>query len=221
MTKKNHVVNTAQQMQDNPSLALAMALGGIAGSIENQKRAGTKQAAESSVLPTEDLQDYAEGGPYAYIGIKVLQPVPNDPLFTYVELPAGWKVVPTNHHMHNDILDEKGRRRASYFYKAAFYDRNANMYPPTCRYRIDYGNNDEYGPDGGLREIIVIDTSIPQNLSPYSEDRVDPDRIIQTFSQTGEGGEKGYLIVTALKAKAKAWLDERYPDWNKPAAYWD
>lgn len=216
--KVNRITNTAQQMQDNPSLALAMALGGIAESIENQERAGTKQAAASSVLPTEDLQDYAEGGPYAYMGIKVLNPVPNDALFTYVELPEGWKVVPTDHSMHNSIVDDKGRKRAGYFYKAACYDRIANMYPPLARFKLDYGNNDDYGPEGGLREIVIVDNA---KYKIDSMERIDPDCIIQTFSQAGAPGELGYKIADELKAKAREWLDKHYPDWKKPEAYWD
>lgn len=44
-----------------------------------------------------------------------------------VELPDGWKKVGTNHDMHSDLVDETGKVRASIFYKAAFYDRRADM----------------------------------------------------------------------------------------------
>jgi hypothetical protein len=42
-----------------------------------------------------------------------------------VSLPPGWKVVPTDHSMWSDLVDAKGEKRASIFYKAAFYDRDA------------------------------------------------------------------------------------------------
>jgi len=42
-----------------------------------------------------------------------------------VELPIGWKKRSTGHSMWNDLVDDKGRVRATFFYKAAFYDRDA------------------------------------------------------------------------------------------------
>jgi hypothetical protein len=59
-------------------------------------------------------------------GVKFGAAVKGDPMFTYVELPAGWKKRSTGHAMWSDLVDDKGRKRASIFYKAAFYDRSAH-----------------------------------------------------------------------------------------------
>ena len=61
-------------------------------------------------------------------GIVFLGPVPNDALFQYVTLPEGWHKQPTEHSMWSHLLDDKDRKRASIFYKAAFYDRSAQLH---------------------------------------------------------------------------------------------
>ena len=51
-----------------------------------------------------------------------------------VKLPAGWKKQATDHSMWSKLLDESGAVVASIFYKAAFYDRIAEMNcAPYCR----------------------------------------------------------------------------------------
>lgn len=60
------------------------------------------------------------------IGISVVdEENDGDNLFIKVKLPEKWKIERTDHHMWSNLLDEKGRRRASIFYKAVFYDREA------------------------------------------------------------------------------------------------
>jgi hypothetical protein len=54
--------------------------------------------------------------------------VDGDELFTEATLPPGWKVERMDHAMGSLIRDEHGRQRISIFYKAAFYDRRANMH---------------------------------------------------------------------------------------------
>ncbi len=48
-----------------------------------------------------------------------------DDLFVNVTLPKGWRKKATDHSMWSDLLDDKGVKRGSIFYKAAFYDRSA------------------------------------------------------------------------------------------------
>ena len=47
-------------------------------------------------------------------------------MFTEATLPTGWKREPSEHPMWSYIVDERGIRRVSVFYKAAFYDRSAH-----------------------------------------------------------------------------------------------
>lgn len=59
-------------------------------------------------------------------GIKIVNE--DDDLFFQVELPEGWRIAPTDHSMHSDLLDADGEIVAGIFYKAAFYDRRADIH---------------------------------------------------------------------------------------------
>jgi hypothetical protein len=46
-------------------------------------------------------------------------------LFVSVEFPEGWKIEPTDHYMWSDLVDNRGRKRGSIFYKPDFWDQDA------------------------------------------------------------------------------------------------
>lgn len=98
-------------------------LGGDPGAIENQEALGQKQLCESDVLPMQcdkKTQETLES-----MGVIFKEQIKDDPLFREVILPAGWKKQKTDHSMWSDLVNEKGVKVASIFYKAAFYDRSA------------------------------------------------------------------------------------------------
>ena len=94
--------------------------------IETQEEIGQKQLVESEVLPTKGDKKTKET--LEAMGVVFKEPVKDDPLFTNVLLPKGWKKVKTDHSMWSDLVNETGKKIASIFYKAAFYDRDAFMY---------------------------------------------------------------------------------------------
>lgn len=97
----------------------------IPGAIEAQEAAGAAamQAGDCEVIPAKG---YIEDELTA-LGF-VLGPIdPKDPLFREATLPPGWKRIGTGHSMHTDIVDELGRKRIGIFYKAAYYDRRADL----------------------------------------------------------------------------------------------
>jgi len=97
---------------------------GTSGAIEAQESRGQGELVQSDVLPVK----FMGPSPFELIkskGGKILGPVPDDSIFQYVQLPAGWKKVPTEHSMWTNLVDEAGREVANIFYKAAFYDRSA------------------------------------------------------------------------------------------------
>jgi hypothetical protein len=105
-----------------------METGNVSGAIEASESAGQRQLVESDVLPTQisaELKKELESA-----GVKFGDPVENDPLFTYVELPEGWKKQATDHAMWSNLVDDEGKVRAAIFYKAAFYDRRASVSAP-------------------------------------------------------------------------------------------
>ena len=88
------------------------------------EREGQAQLVTSDRLPTK-CGDHA---PWLALGFTFGDPDSSDPLFMPATLPPGWERKATDHSMGSVIVDTLGRERVSIFYKAAFYDRTANMH---------------------------------------------------------------------------------------------
>ena len=108
------VTNTANQPRS--------ILDGLPGSIEASEARGQHELVASTQLPCRVIGDKSQ---LEAAGVVFGEPTPNDPLFCEAKLPAGWKKEATDHSMWSKLVDDKGRTRASIFYKAAFYDRDA------------------------------------------------------------------------------------------------
>lgn len=178
-------------------------MGGNPNAIEAQEARGQKQLVESSQLPAK--VNFPRGTDvkkaYADMGIEVLDFSKGDDLFLDAKLPEGWKLESTDHSMWNRLVDDKGRERASIFYKAAFYDRDAfinfnHRYNSTSEY-AEKEEGDKYHPkfycvkDNATGEIL-FKTEITKEYDDYD-----------------------------LSAKADKWLKKHYPDHEKITAYWD
>ncbi|MEU2510198.1 hypothetical protein ABZ621_36670 [Streptomyces sp. NPDC007863] len=108
--------------------------------IGAQEARGQQQLVNSDRLPTELRDDRAD---YEALGFTFGTPDPHDPLFTPATLPNGWsRQAAEDTDMWSYVVDTLGRRRVAVFYKAAFYDRRADMhlvsvreYVDTCVYR--------------------------------------------------------------------------------------
>ncbi len=96
----------------------------LPGGIEAQEARGQQELIQSEELPATCRPSWEAA---EKLGIKKTGKAAGDPLFVCAELPKGWKKVSTDHSMWSKIIDEKGVERASIFYKAAFYDRDAFM----------------------------------------------------------------------------------------------
>lgn len=77
---------------------------------------------EENVIRRRNLINWSKAQ-YEEMGIKVIDEY--DDLFFNVELPKDWEIKPTEHYLWNDVVDNHGRKRISFFYKSAFYDRDA------------------------------------------------------------------------------------------------
>lgn len=86
---------------------------------------------QSDFIVSEHLPVYAPWDELHTMGIKELEDhnevAASGKLFCKVALPPGWKRVATDHSMWTDLVDEKGVKRASIFYKAAPYDKRAYL----------------------------------------------------------------------------------------------
>lgn len=118
---KNKISNTTEMVKENPMLGFINSL-----NIEAQEASGQRQLTSSSQLPT-NADGLAVKAQYEKMGIKVLKESEGDNLFFDVILPEGWEIKASEHSMWSNLIDNKGRIRANIFYKAAFYDRNANI----------------------------------------------------------------------------------------------
>lgn len=103
---------------------------GLDGYIRGMEAGGQRQVVHSSVLPTDGPWD-----DLIALGFTRGEPVPGDPLFTNCTLPEGWAKAGTDHDMWSNVMDERGVERVMVFYKAAFYDRRADMYIARAGYR--------------------------------------------------------------------------------------
>jgi hypothetical protein len=124
--------NTSEDWQQDPvqqyfTIAAGLGAGGsdaLTDYVTAQERGGQSQLVNSDRLPTDT------GGTdddFVALGFTFGDPDPRDPMFRAATLPLGWSRAATDHAMQSKLIDDLGRERVSIFYKAAFYDRRADM----------------------------------------------------------------------------------------------
>lgn len=203
-------INTTQQMHDNPLAILAHAMaGGTTAAIEHQEAHGQQELVNSESIPYRGSNGKDRTILESW-GFKFGEHDGQD-LFIEVEMPAGWKKVRTDHSMWSNLLDDKGRIRASIFYKAAFYDRDAFMRLNT-RYAIRRKYNDSDLANGPIAvevrdgDAVLFSVPFPPPLSKDAEREVKLAR---------------YREEETWDNTATAWLQENYPNYKDAGAYWD
>lgn len=194
---------TTMEAQAIGLLGDAMA-GGMTYAVERMERHEQARAVNSSRLPKPGPTREAWEALGFTFGADV------DDLFCEATMPDGWTVKATGHAMWNDILDHKGRKRGQFFYKGAFYDRDAFMSSPERRYTVRRDYSDDL-PDDQMRALVFdCGTEIFRS---------------KTLVVECGGDEKPWQarerVEASVIAECVAWLTERYPDHRNPAAYWD
>ncbi|WP_339193961.1 hypothetical protein MKY95_19360 [Paenibacillus sp. FSL P4-0176] len=123
-----------QNKRDELELFMGAMLGeGQSSTIERQEKRGQTELTNASRLPCKYNGNLHEQGTYIErlreMGIETVQDYNEQyskgDLFFDVKLPDGWNIKPSEHHMWSYLTDNKNNERASIFYKAAFYDRDA------------------------------------------------------------------------------------------------
>lgn len=133
-----------------------------------------------------------------------------DDLFYRVELPKGWEIKAINILWYN-LLDDKGRVRAKFFFKGEIYDSDAFInFNKRYNVVIDHvagihATEEEWRQSdlqGTVRdgETIIFQTE----RVPATEDLSEEDKIIQNLRQIVE-----------------SYMKENYPDYKDINAYWD
>lgn len=169
-------------------------LAGTPGAIEASEKLGQIQLVRSSDMPL-DLREGREV--YEKLGFTFGEPI--DTVFQKATLPAGWTRAATDHDMHSDILDERGRKRVAVFYKAAFYDRHAHAY---LIQRFTVGNRYDPAQRYAYAGAAITDGGEPTKFLPHADD-------------------KDWKSQDALVQKLLVELTTERPNWQDPTAYWD
>lgn len=154
MTRK--VDNTTRKMQ-TPTLVDIVMLG-MPGGIERQESAGQRQLLESDQLPTRILS--GTEAEFLALGFTFGAHDESDPIFRPATFPTGWKRGRSDHAMWSYIVDERGIRRVSIFYKAAFYDRSAHM--GLCNVGRELSTQALYGDDPITADTLRLDAITPE-----------------------------------------------------------
>lgn len=146
---------------------------------------------------------------YEKMGIEIISGA--DDLFWNVKLPDNWKIVATDHTMWNDLLDDQNRKRATFFYKAAFYDRDAF---------INFDTRFHIGVDH------VADSNSDYEIwkaSDYQGTVKDGDVVIYSTECIPATGDykADDKITNKLKIQLEEYMKEHYPDYEDINAYWD
>ena len=123
MTKKDTTITDTARLSSAAKLAIAALPGGV---IE-QEAQGQQELVASAQLPIKGLIGH-DRPRWEALGLKILDDqTSDDPLFCHVELPPGWRKVPTDHKLWTNLVDDAGKVIAEICYKAAFYDRHAHI----------------------------------------------------------------------------------------------
>ncbi len=192
----------------------ALVTSDLSSAIMAQEAQGQQKLVNSTALPKKGLEREL----FEQMGVVIGDDI--DDLFIEAQLPKGWRKVATNHAMWSKLLDEQGRERASIFYKAAFYDRDAHislMRRFSCRVEPVRGWDANYKQSEWWCEVYDGDVSIWQSESIEAE----PEYNLDDSEAKRAAWLRWQERKSALGELGKAWLDEHYPDWNNPLAYWD
>jgi hypothetical protein len=107
---------------------LGLLVGGMGGDpsapILAQEAQGQREVVNSTLIPTDMYSPREE---FEALGFVLGEIEAGDPMWREATLPEGWSREGSEHAMWSYIIDERGFRRCSIFYKAAFYDRSAHI----------------------------------------------------------------------------------------------
>jgi hypothetical protein len=165
------------------------------GGIEAQEKRGQQALVNSDILPKQCPKKELQKLGFKFLG-------DHDDIFLKVEMPKGWKKEKSDHDMWSYLIDDRGRRRAFIFYKAAFYDRSANMGLYTR-----FSSSQNYDLKDALQFFVMDEDNII-----YATATV---KFIKAYD------EAYILIERELDKEVMDWLSKNYPDYKNVLAYWD
>ena len=206
MPKKDSV-GPSDKTQQLDMLVRGLTGGSASDGVLAAEAAGAQSFVQSEVLPKQGVQEGVDAGLVEVTGDA-------DDLFCNVKLPEGWeKKSEARDPRHIALYDANGHVRASIFYKAAFYDRKADMWWKN-RFRVS-----RIYPEDRSDPIRVVVVDLAGEFDPKDTDG----EIVQDFGTLPVGDDYSAREKAEKKliAQAKKWLKKNYPKYESIAAYWD
>ena len=131
-----------------------------------------------------------------------------------VKLPEGWSAsnyVGRKYTHYHSIYDEKDRRRVFYLYGVSPFGGTYGYAELLCRYFVADKPIDEkeceYYDEASLQVMYIADRAFPPGECCLRE--------------IGAYGEEEWEKEEELGEKAWKYMNENFPDWRNPLAYWD
>ena len=174
--------------------ALIRGIKGEDNIVENMEKEGQQHVISNTMMARKMWPSKEH---FEQLGF-IFEDIPGDDVLCYATLPDGWSMKETDNAMCTNIIDENRVIRGSLIYKAAVYDRRAHMYLK-CHYMVcsRYADEDHLIDEiyfGNEKEILFVAGQTP--IDAYDD-------------------------IEKLKALAKQYAYENYPDWENVHAYWD
>lgn len=205
--------------------------------IENQERRGQQSVVRNHRLPKKmnelsipkeikwnGIEDYMEWEEknkivkqnnieytkqqYEKMGITNIEEY--DDLFWNVTLPEGWEIKATDHNMWNNLIDNNGRKRANFFYKAAFYDRDAFINFDT-RYHVCV----DHVADPKSAYKVWADSDYQGTVKDGDEVIFSTECVAITGSYDGDD-----KVKEELGKQLEIYMEKNYPNYKDIHAYW-
>lgn len=159
-------------------------------------------------ISSENNQKYTKSQ-YEKMGIAIIGEY--DDLFYNAQLPNGWEIKATDNSMWNDLFDDKGRKRAKFFYKAAFYDRDAFINFET-RFHVCVDHIADPSEDYDIWRKSDFQGKVKDGETTIFE--------AKTEKCTGDYRVDS-AIEDVLRKELVSYMEENYPDYEDINAYWD
>lgn len=122
--------------------------------------------------------------------------VPGDDLFVFCELPEGWSKEATDWYYQTALIDNGGRRRGVVKYEPSVSRRHA---------------------EAELWTRLAVRWTVTEGVNSPARafDRVTGACLFEDSVRRGDRAS------SSPWSRVRDWLNECYPDWKNPLAYWD
>lgn len=210
----------AAAMLQGPEMVDNLLAASTPGGIEAQEARKQRELVQSEQLPIK------LGSPqvmFDKLGFKFGRTL--DKMLQEGTLPEGWKKVrDPGHSMYSYVLDQKGRRRWTIFFKGAFYDYEAFGWGLHRRFEVRVEKDHKY-EGNGQRPIWgeIHDNGVLFDPKAKEGRYVMPKIIYRSQEPffTPKDWDHSDRIEKMVRLEMEMWIEANFPKYEDPLAYWD